>query len=121
MIGAIHYEFLVYEDGSWTIFRGDGEVGSGNASKKVASGSGTDAAGATPLTLEGRCIQTDTKTTRLVLVINGKTVSDMTNSTTLLPTDGWKASLDVSSVAGNTKTKPLTVVFTNFVESDLSQ
>lgn len=111
----IHYEFLLTTTAQWLIDRHKG-VGT-NPTVTLKEGTAPAAASSIPATVTGMCAtQTDGRTTRLAMFVNGTLVADITDSATL-PEDGWIGGICIFDVA----TPSSTVTTTKFSQSDLGR
>ena len=108
----IRYEFVAAVSAVWTVSR----LESGPSARRIRRRTCSSTArsplnpGSTPMTVEGTCAtQADGKTTRLVFVVDGATVAELTDEADSLPDDGWYPELIVSSME-----TPSTVTVTHF-------
>lgn len=115
-VGAqqVRYQFLVLSGGQFFVEAGTGADSSTTVPAILKQGSSPVSPGSTAITLVGACMsETDGKTTRLVLFVNGTNVADLTDVQTLSG-NGWLSGIDVAS----RNTNASTVTVTHFEERD---
>jgi hypothetical protein len=99
----VQYEFLVL-GASWVVERRDGATGS---TPPTILQQGTTAVhpGPVPVTVVAMCAtETDGRTTRLALFLNGSKVADLANRAATFQDTGWRGGIDVASVVSSTVT-----------------
>lgn len=111
------YEFLVENGSRFFVERRDGELSTTTPPLLLKEGSAPAAPGARPITLTATCSTlADGRTTRLVFVVNGRTVADLTDAAPKSSSPGWLSSIVVSTTAS----APSTVTVSHFEVRDAS-
>jgi hypothetical protein len=111
---SLRYEFLALNTGDWFIERGEG--GSSRLAL-VRQGKTSAKPGSDPVTVEGVCnTLSDSRTTRLVLFVNGHQVADLQDSIGPIEGQGWAGGIDVASRSQAASA----VSVSDFEERDLS-
>jgi len=111
----LQYEFLVFSDRRWYVERRDGADDT-SVPTVLKQGSSAVAPGSAPVEVSGMCAsETDGRTTRLVLFVNGQKVADIANVATTFEDLGWRAGIDVAS-----RNSPATIDISRFEERDLA-
>ncbi len=83
----------------------------------LKEGSSPATAGPNPVTVVGMCATlADGVSTRIVMFVNGSSVADLTDLTTGLPSDGWRAGVVVASL----DKAPSRVTMTKFIERNVA-
>ena len=113
---VVTYEFIVMTDGAWYIARRAAPLSADTYPTMVASGDGATAAGTAPLKVVGVCASLDSKTTRLVMFVDGEQIADQTDTRENLPSGAWMSGIMVAAVAGGPA-----VTFTHFELRDISK
>jgi hypothetical protein len=86
----IQYEFIVGNDGVWTVESRLGVPSLTTAPSELRTGTSPTPAGETPITLTATCDNSaDGPTTRLIFVVAGSTVVDFLDKAEALPGNGW--------------------------------
>ena len=111
---TLSYEFLVYGDGSWYIGRREGVPNDYLEPDTIAEDGGLSIQGSTGI--EAICATLDSRSTRLVLFVNGEVVADMIDSDASVPSGGWATGIAVAS--GWTDSGAFT--YTHFETRDLT-
>jgi hypothetical protein len=111
---GLRYEFLALNTGDWFIER----RGAGNSQPAVVRQGKTSAKpGSNPVTVEGVCnTLSDSRTTRLLMFVNGHQVADLQDSIGPISGQGWAGGIDVASRSQ----APSAVSVSDFEERDLS-
>lgn len=111
----LQYEFLLFSDRRWYVERRDGVTGT-SVPTVLKQGSSAVAPGSTSVAVAGMCAsETDGRTTRLALFVNGLKVADVADVATTFQDLGWRSGIDVAS--GNS---PATIDISQFEERDLA-
>ena len=111
----LQYEFLVFSDRRWYVERRDGAA-EGSVPTVLKQGSLSAGPGSTPVEVDGMCAsETDGRTTRLALFVNGRKVADLANVASTFLDLGWRGGIDVASGAN-----PSTFTVGHFAERDLA-
>jgi hypothetical protein len=109
-VGAqqVRYQFLVLTGGQFFVEAGAGADSSTTIPVILKQGTSPVSPGATAMTVVGACMsETDGKTTRLVLFVNGTSLADVTDVQDLAGS-GWLAGIDVASRTANASTVTVT-------------
>jgi hypothetical protein len=110
----VRYQFLVLTGGQFFVEAGTGADSSTTIPAILKQGTSPVSPGSASITVVGACMsETDGKTTRLVLFVNGTSVADLTDVQNLSG-NGWLSGIDVASRG----TSPSTVTVTRFEERD---
>jgi hypothetical protein len=112
---AIRYDFILIDDSKWTIVRHTGASQNGPVALK--SGTAAVTPGATSVTVAGMCAsQPDNRTTRLIMFVNGSSVTDLTDTAPTFTDPGWLPGIGIRSQSS----QPATVTVSDFQVSDLA-
>ncbi len=110
----LSYEFIAFSSGDWVILKRQGTKAQQEDPITYAAGEGSTPAGATPMTIVGVCSSLDTRTIRVTMYVDGKEVSDTTDTNDTSELETWLGGIVVSA-----ETSGPTVTVTRFELRDL--